>query len=80
MSKAIIIASVIEVPVLLLIVFFLPVEVASGDTSQTYYSISALKDYSGAKINMILLGSEVVTISLIPLTAIAMTIYRYPVR
>jgi hypothetical protein len=29
---------------------------------------------------MILLGSEVVTIALIPLTAIAITMYRYRVR
>jgi hypothetical protein len=80
MSKAILVASVIEVPLLALVIFFLPVEVASGITSQTYYSYSALKEYQGAKINMILLGSEVVTIALIPLTAIAITMYRYRVR
>jgi hypothetical protein len=80
MSKAIVVASIFEAPLLALVFYFMPVEVTTGMTSQTYYSFNAIKTHPEGHINTLLLGAEIVTIALIPLSAIVITMFRYRVR
>jgi hypothetical protein len=79
MTRAIIVAACIEVPLLAVVFYFLPVDVESAGTTQTYYSYQALQDYksANAKVNPVLLGAEILTIAMIPLSAVAITLVRF---